>query len=212
MLGMGDRKILQQTKNKRYRLLVSENKNYLLDSDSNKFVWIVPWLIWFFPFKAYEVKDTADLFEEKKGNKGRLVLLVSVFTALMIRMLPTEMYTDKPFPQNEFLLSLLIIVFSSVILFLRSLVSKKNKYDGKISKTVNIKLNFLSFFRSNFKFILFFSIGTVISILLLLELFRLFINGGNLLSLIGFLLIYTFLLFTNQTIKAPEAFELLIEE
>lgn len=204
--------MLEQTRNKRYRLLTLDNKNYLLDSDTNRFVWLVPWCIWFFPFKAYEVTEMDVLFEEKKDSKGRVLLMVSVFTALIVRMFPTEMYTDKPLPQKDLLLSLLTVVFSLAILFLRSRISRKNEYNGEIKKVVKIKLNFLKFLKSNFRFISFFSIGTIISILLLLELFRLFITGGNLLTLIGFLLIYTFLLFTNQTIKAPEVFEVLIEE
>lgn len=212
VISKEDKVILQQSVNRRYRLLTLENKSYLLDSDTNKFIWLFPWLIWFLPFKAYEVTDMDALLEKKKDSKGRVLLMASVFTALIVRMFSTEIYTDKPLPQNELLLSLLTIVFSLTVLFLRSRISKKNEYNGEIKKAVRIKLNFLKFLKSNFRFISFFSIGTIISILLLLELFRLFIIGGNFLTLIGFLLIYTFLLFTNQTIKVPRVFEVLIEE
>ncbi len=197
-------------------MLTLDNKNYLLDSDSNKFIWLFPWLIWLFVFTAYEIKNTDMLLAEKKsskkGSERKLILMASVFTAVMVRLVPAEIFTGKPFPGNELLLSIFMIVLFLYLLFLRNQLSKKNEYKGKIDKTVKIKLNFFKFLKGNIKFILVFALGILISVLLYVETIWLFIIGGNPLSLFLFLIVYIFLLFANQTIKAPEVYEVLIEE
>ncbi|MBL1225302.1 DUF443 family protein [Enterococcus sp. BWR-S5] len=193
-----------------------DNKNYLLDSDTNRLIWLFPWLIWLFAFAAYEIKNTDMLLAEKKSSKksseGKLILMASVFTAVMVRLVPAEIFTGKPFPGNELLLSIFMIVLFLYLLFLRNQLSKKNEHKGKIDKAVKIKLNFFKFLKDNIKFILVFALGILISVLLYVETIWLFIIGGNPLSLFLFLIVYIFLLFANQTIKAPEVYEVLIEE
>lgn len=215
MLGMGDKKILQQTDNKRYRLLINGDKKFLLDSDSNKFVWLMPWSIWLFSFTAYEIQNTDILLEEKKsakGSEGKLILMTSAFTAVMVRLLPAEIFTGKPFPGNELLLSILIIVLSLFLLFMRNQLSKRNEYRGEIKKTIKIRLNFFRFLKDNVNFVLLFALGVLISTLLYMGTIWLFVTGGNPLSFFLFLIVYIFLLLANQTIKAPEVYEIVIEE
>lgn len=216
MLGMEDRKILQQTNNKRYRLLINGDKKFLLDSDSNKFVWLMPWSIWLFSLTAHEIQNTDILLEEKKnstkGSEGKLILMTSGFTAVMVRLLPAEIFTGKPFPGNELLLSILIIVLSLFLLFMRNQLSKRNEYRGEIKKTIKIRLNFFRFLKDNVKFVLLFALGILISTLLYIETIWLFVTGGNPLSFFLFLIVYIFLLLANQTVKAPEVYEIVIEE
>ncbi|MEI5991698.1 hypothetical protein A5881_003235 [Enterococcus termitis] len=205
--------MIENTNNKRYRFFVKENKKYIIDSDTNIISIIFPWLIWLFPLNGYEIEDVQSLQIDKKkkeGKKGGIVLTSSVLSIVMIRIIPSEYIVGKPFTDHELLLTLFIMCFIVSLFLFRMKKSKQRLYKGEVKSLIKVKLDFLKDFRSNVKSIIVYLAGLVISSLFLIELFKMFIVGGNPLVLGIFVMVYTFLIFANQTMQTPIKYDVKI--
>ncbi|MBO0421632.1 DUF443 family protein [Enterococcus plantarum] len=205
--------MIENTNNKRYRLFMKENKQYIIDSDTNIISIIIPWLIWLFPLNGYEIEDIQSLQidkNKKEGRKGGLVLTSSVLSVVMIRIIPSKYILGKPFPDHKLFLTLLIMCFIASLFLFRMKVSKQRLYKGEVKSSIKVKLDFLKDFRPNVKSLIVYLAGLVIGSLFLIEMFKIFIVGGNPLVLGIFLMVYTFLIFANQTMQTPIKYEVKI--
>lgn len=79
--------MIEKTINKRYKQLTYDGKKYLLDMDSNKITWFLPFLVWFLPIKAYKNIEL-DVLKEKENKKGNglIILIASVLSTILIRV------------------------------------------------------------------------------------------------------------------------------
>lgn len=205
--------MIEKSFNKRYRFLTHDNRTYLVDSDSHFVVWFFPWLIWFFPFKIYECDEGCKLKEkQREGSKGLIVLISSVLSVLIIKVVPTEYFTSDLFPYHEIPLSIFLLVIMILIFLIRCYVSKKRLYQGKVFRTGIIKLDFFKYYKENMRFFLLFSFGALFTGLILKEFFFQFITSGNPIYFLLFLLVYTFFLFANQSIQVPEKYDIKFQE
>ncbi len=205
--------MIENTNNKRYRLFVKENKKYIIDSDTNIISIIFPWLIWLFPLNGYEIEDIQSLQidkNKKEGKKGGLVLTSSVLSVVMIRIIPSKYILGKPFPDHELFLTLLIMCFIVSLFLFRMKVSKQRLYKGEVKSSIKVKLDFLKDFRPNVKSLIVYLAGLVIGSFFLIEMFKIFIVGGNPLVLGIFLMVYTFLIFANQMMQTPIKYDIKI--
>lgn len=212
-IGVGE--MLKKTSNKRYRLLLNDKKNYLIDSDTNLIVILFPWLIWLFSFKAFEVKDIRNFEIDTQKKEGKVwfwIPTTTVLSIIMIRLVPAGFYTSKLYPNHELFLTFIIVSIIILLFLFRLYMSKQKLYKGAVVQSVKIRLSFIEHFKSNLRQIIIFSAGFVISSLFLIELFKSFIIGGNPIILTVFLMVYAFILFANQTIQAPISYEIKIEK
>lgn len=176
---------------KRYKKLNIENKIYLIDLDTNKITWIVPWLIWLLPNQGY-IESTKHVVEEKGKNpsKGGIVLASSAFASILIRN------TDKSFGEIPSLvgyplLTSFIIIGASIGIFCyRYYFFKKedlstSDWQSESSENLFVQLN-----NRPVKLIVKAILGMIFMALILYFFASIFITNGNILGL-G---IYCFLL------------------
>lgn len=205
--------MLETTNNKRYRLFMKNDKLYIVDSDTNIVSIFFPWLIWLFPMNGYEIENpigfqTKD--KEHTNRKGGLVITSAVLSIVMIRVIPAKYFIGKPYPDNEKLLTVLIISLIVALLIFRMSVSRKRLYKGEVKASIKVRVDLFKYFRVNLKSLIIYSIGLIISSLFLIELFKMFIFGGNPVVLVIFLMIYSFLIFANQTMQTPIKYDIQI--
>lgn len=127
--------MIEETSNKRYKMLVYRNSSYLLDMDSNKLMWVFPFLVWFFPIKADKGIKPSDLETLKgtteKSKIGSVVFFSSVFAAVLIRVLD-EKFWKTIYITNKPVLSLLVLLgIISVLVYRFIFRYKKNEYKTK---------------------------------------------------------------------------------
>lgn len=196
--------MIKTTSNKRYKILTHHNKFYLLDMDSNKLTWFLPFLVWFLPIKVFEGVKPSDLdvLKEttKKSKIGGIVFFSSIFSAVLIRVLDEKFWKTVYFNNKPALFLLLLMGIISVLVYRYIFRYKKNEYKTK-EQPIKIKLKF-TFNKIDYFFKLFLSLLFVYWILYFMC--SIFINYGNLLPLVIILPLVYLLSIINTTFLPPE--------
>ncbi|MBC1936478.1 DUF443 family protein [Listeria grandensis] len=102
-----------ETKSPRYKLLVSEKKNQIIDLDSNFLLWIFPAFRWFLAVKTIAISDESAMKKiaketKPKNNFGVVIILgVVVVLSKILNILMNEFVIEgMPFIQG-----IVIVVF-----------------------------------------------------------------------------------------------------
>ena len=73
----------------RFKEVEVNNKKLLVDVDTSKLAWIIPWAVWLFPKNAYHYRSLKTDKKQKKKNssKGLIVLTSSILASGLINQL-----------------------------------------------------------------------------------------------------------------------------
>ncbi|MBO0421634.1 DUF443 family protein [Enterococcus plantarum] len=188
----------------RFKEVEVNNKKMLVDLDTSKLAWIVPWAVWLFPKNAYHYGSLKTDKEQKKksSSKGLIVLTSSILASVLIRN------TDKSFGELPYLqghpmeLLLCLIVLTAFVFYYRWYSSNRElkslsdikKYEIVVSKMTSGFINQL----------LKVCVGIFISIVALYFFGSIFIFKGNILGLGVYYFFLINILFRNYSEKIPE--------
>ncbi|SCS66336.1 DUF443 family protein [Staphylococcus caeli] len=133
--------------NKRYKLITSENKYYILDLDSNKFSLILPFINYITPRKVMEIEyqtaknlmESQDTNRETFGKYFWLISGTSIFFSVLLRPLVNN--TDLNI--NIYMIILLLILTNLPIVLLRFFNSHKEKKVFMKTKYISVKRVFI---------------------------------------------------------------------
>ncbi|WP_279614932.1 DUF443 family protein [Enterococcus rotai] len=196
----------------RFKEVEVNNKKMLVDLDTSKLVWIVPWAVWLFPKNAYCYDAVKEDNKQKKksSSKGLIVLTSSILASALIRN------TDKSFGELSFLqghpieLFLCLIVVTAAVFYYRWYSSNRElkrlsdikKYEIVVSKKTSGLMSQL----------LKVCVGIFISIVALYFFGSIFIFKGNILGLGVYYFFLINILFRNYSEKIPETIHLSLKK
>lgn len=127
LLGVGVGEMIQETNNKRFRLLTKGKNRYLLDMDSNKIVWLFPWIWYFFSFKVYILKDIPkglEVSKKRKNTTGLIIILSTIIAGILIRNID-ENFWKKEIINNFAIRIIFVLVVISFVFCIRIIQSNK---------------------------------------------------------------------------------------
>lgn len=189
---------------KRYKKLNVGNKAYIVDLDTNKITWIIPWLVWLMPNQGWI--ESSKNYAEKKGknpSKGGIVLASSAFASILIRN------TDKSFGEipslvgYPLLTSFIIIGVSIGIFCYRYYFFKKEELSTSDWQSESSKNLFVQLSNRPVKLIVKAILGMIFMALILYFFASIFITNGNLLGLGIYCFLLMNIVFRNYYEMAP---------
>lgn len=196
--------------NKRYKLITSENKYFILDLDSNKFSLIFPFINYITPRKLKEIEyQTAKNIMENPDTNSKMFKkyfwLISA-TSILFSVLLRPLVNNTDLNINIYLIILLLLLTNLPIVLLRFFKSKKEKKAFMNIKHISVKRFFiipkLNVFFLSMSCYLFFGF----CYFLILYGFLLKEKPNILISIISMLILYLFLqsnrvLYSHQHVK-----------
>lgn len=201
--------MIKGIQSKRYKLLIHEDKTYLLDLDTNKITWFLPFLVWFLPMKAYLLSNDEVLQHQEKNIKfkksqlGLIVLSTSILTSSLIGILDENFWKTVYFDNKLVLLISLLFIWTVTIIARFFFRYKKNEYNptkAPIYVKFHFSKNIVTYLTKTGLAMLFFY-----TILYFMS--NIFINFGNILTLGIIVPIIYLLIIVNTTIFPPSDIE-----
>lgn len=151
---IGDDKMeIARTENKRYKQLTYNGKKYLLDMDSNKLTWFLPFLVWFFPIRGYQDTELPLEKKEKQKKGGSFILLVSILSGIMIRMTNRGFGDLSVYENYQQIFLFLLFISVSIVLLIRYFYRyKRNELLLEEKKVVYVHFHFNKSFLNKWKY------------------------------------------------------------
>lgn len=119
-----------ETRSPRYKLLVSEKKNHLIDLDSNFLLWVFPAFRWFLSVKTIAISDENimnKIVKESKSKKNSGILIILGVVVILSKILNTLMneFVIENMPFIQGIVTVVFLVIS--MLGYKYYRSKENK-------------------------------------------------------------------------------------
>ncbi|WP_429956328.1 DUF443 family protein [Enterococcus sp. AZ020] len=194
--------MIKNISNKRYKFLIYENETYLLDLDTKKITWLLPFLVWFLPMKAYLLSEDEITLQQnisirpKQGRLGSIVLIASLLASSLVGILDEKFWKTVYF-DNKLLLSIsLLFIWVSTMIIRYFIRSKKNEFISK-GKPMYVKFHFSG---TAAVYLLKFGLAMLFFYSILYFMSSIFINFGNILTLGIIIPIIYLLSIVNTTI------------
>lgn len=133
--------MIEKTINKRYKQFTHGGEKYLLDMDSNKLVWLFPWMWYLFSIKAYKLKDIpngVEVTKERKNTNGLIIILSTLLAGILMRKV-NENFWKKEIIDNFAIRIIFAILIISFLLCIRMIQSNKMRNQIQLEKIQEIR-------------------------------------------------------------------------
>lgn len=196
--------MIEKTKNKRYQQLNNSGKEILLDMDSNKLTWLLPFLVWLLPIKGYKDMKIPLAEKEVRNETGKIILMSSILSSIFIRM------TNRGFGDLSLLIngkeiaSILLLLSMVIVLAIRYFFRYKTNELKTTKEMVYVKFNFENGLIGKLQYIGKVFFVTVACYFLVLYFSFVFLNTYlNVIVIVPIILIEYLILIVNTTILPP---------